>query len=56
MEALLHPTQTAFLRGRQIVEGFYYAQEVITEAKKKKQRRQIIIFKADIFKAFDSLS
>jgi hypothetical protein len=55
MEALLHPTQTAFLRGRQIVEGFYYAQEVITEAKKK-QRRQIIIFKADIFKAFDSLS
>jgi Reverse transcriptase (RNA-dependent DNA polymerase) len=29
MSALLQPTQTGFLKGRHILEGFYYAQEII---------------------------
>jgi hypothetical protein len=34
MPALLQPTQIEFLMGRHILEGFYYAQEIITAATK----------------------
>jgi Reverse transcriptase (RNA-dependent DNA polymerase) len=54
MSGLLQPTQTGFLKGRHILEGFYYAQEIVTAA--TKQSKQIALFKADIYKAFDSLN
>jgi Reverse transcriptase (RNA-dependent DNA polymerase) len=50
----IQPTQMGFLKGRHIFEGFHYAQEVITAA--TKQSKQVVLFKADIFKAFDSVS
>jgi Reverse transcriptase (RNA-dependent DNA polymerase) len=34
MSGLLQPTQTGFLKGRHILEGFYYAQEIVTAATK----------------------
>jgi Reverse transcriptase (RNA-dependent DNA polymerase) len=54
MSGLLQPTQTGFLKERHILEGFYYAQEIVTAA--TKQSKQIALFKADIYKAFDSLN
>jgi Reverse transcriptase (RNA-dependent DNA polymerase) len=54
MSGLLQPTQTGFLKGRHILEGFYYAQEIVTAT--TKQFKQIALFKADIYKAFDSLN
>jgi hypothetical protein len=36
------------------IEGFLYAQELVTMA--TKQRAQICLFKADTYKAFDTLS
>jgi Reverse transcriptase (RNA-dependent DNA polymerase) len=51
---IIQPTQTGFIKGRNIFEGFHYAQEVITVA--KRQGEQIAIFKADIYKVFDSVS
>jgi Reverse transcriptase (RNA-dependent DNA polymerase) len=54
MSHLLQPTQTGFLKGRHILEGFLYAQEVIQSA--TKQNKEITVLKADIYKAFDSLN
>jgi Reverse transcriptase (RNA-dependent DNA polymerase) len=51
---LIQPTQTSFVKGRNIFEGFIYAQEVISVA--KKQNKKITLFKLDIFKAFDSVN
>jgi Reverse transcriptase (RNA-dependent DNA polymerase) len=50
---IIQPTQTGFVKDMNIFEGFHYAQEVIAAA--KKQREQVVIFKADIFKAFGSV-
>lgn len=54
MELLISKNQTGFVKGRHISEGFLYAQEVITMA--TKQKKKMGLFKADIFKAFDTLS
>lgn len=54
MNSLISPNQTGFLQDRFINEGFLYAQELVTLA--TKQKKQVGIFKADIFKAFDTLS
>jgi Reverse transcriptase (RNA-dependent DNA polymerase) len=54
LPALVQPTQTGFVKGRNIFKEFIYAQEIISAA--KRQKRQIALFKADIFKAFDSVS
>jgi Reverse transcriptase (RNA-dependent DNA polymerase) len=54
MSGLLQLTQTCFLKGRHILEGFYYAQEIVTAA--TKQSKQIALFKTDIYKTFDSLN
>jgi Reverse transcriptase (RNA-dependent DNA polymerase) len=51
---LIQPTQTGFVKGWNIFEGFIYSQEVISVAKKR--NKQITLFKADIFKAFDSVN
>lgn len=53
MDKLLCKTQTGFLKGRNIVQGFHYAQELIRAA--TRQKTQIAILKADIHKAFDSI-
>jgi Reverse transcriptase (RNA-dependent DNA polymerase) len=52
--SLLQPTQTSFLKGRHILEGFYYTQKIITVV--TKQSKQITLFKTDVYKAFDSLN
>jgi Reverse transcriptase (RNA-dependent DNA polymerase) len=54
MDTLIHPSQTGFLKKRHINERFIYAQELITMA--TKERAKIALFKADIYKAFDTLS
>jgi Reverse transcriptase (RNA-dependent DNA polymerase) len=53
MPRFLTETQTAFVKGRNILHGFHYAQEVIRMAAKRKE--QIVVFKADIHKMFDSI-
>jgi Reverse transcriptase (RNA-dependent DNA polymerase) len=49
----LTETQTTFVKGRSIMHGFHYAQEVIRMASKRKE--EMVVFKADIHKAFDSI-
>lgn len=51
---LVHQSQTGFLKGRQITEGFVYAQEVLHFT--KENNIPVAIFKADIHKAFDTIS
>jgi Reverse transcriptase (RNA-dependent DNA polymerase) len=46
--------QTGFVRGRQIVESFLYAQSTIQHA--YQTGTPLIVFKADIQKAFDTIS
>ncbi|GKV45281.1 hypothetical protein SLEP1_g52387 [Rubroshorea leprosula] len=46
--------QTAFLSGRQLMDGVLIANEVIDKAKKKK--RKTIMFKIDFEKAYDKVS
>jgi Reverse transcriptase (RNA-dependent DNA polymerase) len=53
MERLLSENQIGFLKGRNILQGFYYTQELVREA--TKQKKQIALLKADIHKAFDSI-
>lgn len=54
IEHLVQPAQTGFVRGRQITEGFLYAQQVIQHS--DQQHIPMAIFKADIHKAFDTVS
>jgi Reverse transcriptase (RNA-dependent DNA polymerase) len=53
MAHFLTETQTGFMKGRSILHGFHYAQEVITAAAMDKF--QMALFKADLNKAFDSI-
>jgi exonuclease III len=53
MGKLLTETQTGFLKGRSILHGFHYAREDIGAA--VKQNQQMVVFKVDIHKAFDSI-
>lgn len=46
--------QSGFIKGRHINHGFLYAQEIVTFA--TRQNQQLGLFKADIHKAFDTLS
>jgi Reverse transcriptase (RNA-dependent DNA polymerase) len=50
----LQPTQTGFMKGRHITESFHYAQEIISAS--ISQSTQIALFKADIYKAFDTIN
>jgi Reverse transcriptase (RNA-dependent DNA polymerase) len=54
MQFLVMPVQTGFMKNKHINEGFLYAQEVVAMATRHKE--QICLFKADIFKAFDTIS
>ncbi|KAJ4748330.1 RNA-directed DNA polymerase (reverse transcriptase)-related family protein [Rhynchospora pubera] len=53
-ERLTSQNQTGFIRGRSITENFLSAQELIYFA--QRTRTPMAIFKADIHKAFDTLS
>ncbi|MCI00018.1 LINE-1 reverse transcriptase like, partial [Trifolium medium] len=50
---LIDETQSAFVQGRQILDGVLIANEVIDEAKRKK--RDVLLFKVDFEKAYDSV-
>jgi hypothetical protein len=50
---LISPTQTAFMRGRNILEGVVILHETIHELHKKK--RFGVIFKIDFEKAYDKV-
>jgi Reverse transcriptase (RNA-dependent DNA polymerase) len=54
MNQFLVQTHIGFTKRRSIFHGYHYAREVIEAA--TKQRQQIVVFKADIHKAFDSIS
>lgn len=54
IQPLVKDSQTGFTKGRQITEGFLYAQQILHITKEKKI--PLALFKADIHKAFDTLS
>ncbi|GJT87061.1 cysteine-rich receptor-like protein kinase [Tanacetum coccineum] len=51
---LIRPNQTAFLSGRQILDGILIANEIVNYAKKEKLK--LLLFKVDFEKAFDSVN
>jgi Reverse transcriptase (RNA-dependent DNA polymerase) len=53
ISSFLTETWMGFVKGRNILHGFLYAQEVIGFVSKQKQH--IMVFKANIHKAFDSI-
>ena len=46
-------TQTAFVKGRQILDGILIANEVVDEA--KKNNKELMLFKVDFEKTYDSV-
>jgi hypothetical protein len=53
MPKLISNTQSAFVQGRQILDGVLIANEVIDEAKRLK--REALLLKVDFEKAYDSV-
>jgi hypothetical protein len=53
MDSLVAPNQSAFIKGRNLVDGVLVVNEVVDLA--KKQRRECLIFKVDFEKAYDSV-
>ena len=53
-QKLLAPSQTAFVKGRYIVDGFVMLNEIVHELHSKKL--QGVIFKIDFEKAYDNIS
>jgi hypothetical protein len=45
--------QTAFVRGKQILDGILVANEVVDEARRLK--KEMLLFKVDFEKAYDSV-
>lgn len=54
MHEIINTAQSGFLKNRQITESFIYAQQILSRAQREKV--SIVLFKADIKKAFDTLS
>jgi hypothetical protein len=54
MDKLISPNQSAFIKGRQLVDGVVAVNEIIDFAIKEK--RSCLIFKVDFEKAYDSVS
>ncbi|GKD77254.1 putative RNA-directed DNA polymerase, eukaryota, reverse transcriptase zinc-binding domain protein [Tanacetum coccineum] len=54
LDKLVSPTQSAFISGRQILDGPFMVSEIIEWYKKRNKR--LMIFKVDFEKAFDSVS
>jgi hypothetical protein len=51
--SLISDSQSAFIKGRQILDGILVANEVVDEARKCK--KELIMFKVDFEKAYDSI-
>lgn len=56
MSKLVSPTQVSFVPGRQIVDNFVVAQEVLHKFKMTKGKTGFIAWKVDLSKAYDRLS
>lgn len=52
--SLISETQSAFIRGRQILDGILVANEVVDDAKRGK--KEAVFFKVDFEKAYDSVN
>ncbi|PNX57813.1 cysteine-rich receptor-like protein kinase [Trifolium pratense] len=53
MGSVISASQTAFVKGRQILDGILVANEVVDEARKSK--KEMLLFKVDFEKAYDSV-
>jgi len=53
ISSVVSDSQSAFVRGRQILDGILVANEVVGEA--KKLNRDLLLFKIDFEKAYDSM-
>jgi len=53
MNSIISPTQSAFLKGRSLMDGVLVVNELVDFAKKK--NKQCLIFKVDFEKAYDSV-
>ncbi|PNX89907.1 cysteine-rich receptor-like protein kinase, partial [Trifolium pratense] len=52
-QSVISASQTAFVKGRQIIDGILIANEVVDEARKSK--KELLLFKVDFEKAYDSV-
>lgn len=53
MHIVIFETQSAFNKGRQILDGILIANELVDEAKRSK--KEVVLFKVDFEKAYDSV-
>ncbi|MCH79399.1 cysteine-rich receptor-like protein kinase [Trifolium medium] len=53
MGSVISESQTAFVQGRQILDGILIANEVVDEARRAK--KELLLFKVDFEKAYDSV-
>ncbi|CAJ2662883.1 unnamed protein product [Trifolium pratense] len=53
MGSVISESQTAFVKGRQILDGILVANEVVDEVRKSK--KELLLFKVDFEKAYDSV-
>jgi len=51
--SVISETQSAFVKGRQIIDGILVANEVVDDARKCK--KELLLFKVDFEKAYDSI-
>jgi len=51
--SVISDTQSAFIKGRQILDGILVANEIVDEARRSK--KELILFKVDFEKAYDSI-
>jgi hypothetical protein len=51
--SVISDSQSAFIKGRQILDGILVANEVVDEARKHK--KELLLFKVDFEKAYDSI-
>jgi len=52
--SVISDTQSTFIKGRQILDGILVANEVVDDARKCK--KELLLFKVDFEKAYDSIS
>lgn len=55
ISSIVSESQTAYIKGRQIIDGPLIVNEIVSWAKKKRKKK-ILFFEVDFEKGFDSLS
>ena len=53
IRSVVSDSQSAFIKGRQILDGVLVANEIVDEA--RKSRKELLLFKVDFEKAYDSI-